>query len=97
MTTSKQVNIQDVRPGDSIVIDAKEYYIKNIYSSQGFVLPIVERELGKCLVLEYTDDKEKCNKNYVEPSMITVDELDFSVRIPSLWALKDNIDIKVED
>lgn len=72
--------IKDLRPGDSVImLDGRILYIKNIYGN--YYNPIV-------VIFEYTDDSEKCNKNYTRPEQKSLKEFDFSVATPSYWFLE---------
>ena len=92
---SRTIQVKDLRPGDLVINDnGKEVYIKNIYDSNGAITPIVEQVYGHCVVLEYTDDKSKCNQNYTDPVSGSVDSMDYSVQTPSIFPINDYVTIK---
>ena len=78
---TKQVKVESLRPGDPIVYrDNRILYIKNIYDGSNDVSSTVISYYGPCVVLEFTDNKEKCSKNYTKPEYISVKDLDYSVK-----------------
>lgn len=99
----KSILVKEIKPGDrilgysSISGYSKPVYVKNIYHGSVGVSPIVEQVEGKCVVLEFTDSKEKCNlNNYTAPEMKAMKDLDFSVQTPSVYPLKSSIDVIIE-
>jgi hypothetical protein len=88
--SQQEVQVSDIIPGNLILTYNGPFYVKNIYRSDGDVSPLVTGMFGKCVTVEYTDNKNKCNLSYSTPEHQT-DKLDFSVQTPSIFPLTSKI------
>lgn len=81
----KKIKVKELQPGDPVIFpNNKILFIKNIYQGNNSVSSIVVKIHGNCVILEYTDDLDKCNKNYTVPELKSINNLDHSCVTPSI-------------